>query len=122
MTFNRLDKKNAFTAAMYQIMADALKEAEEDARMRVILLLGQPHIFSVGTDIEDFLSNPPDSPISPIFQFLWQIIYASKPVVAPPIIGGRCWYRHDVAIALRSVLRSSIEFAFSTTCRLSTRG
>ena len=31
MQFNRPDKKNAITAAMYQAMADALREAETDA-------------------------------------------------------------------------------------------
>ena len=38
ITFNRPDKKNAITAAMYQIIADALKDAESDAEVRVILI------------------------------------------------------------------------------------
>lgn len=30
LTFDRLDKKNAITAAMYQALADALVAAEDD--------------------------------------------------------------------------------------------
>ncbi|MGS0740961.1 enoyl-CoA hydratase [Glaciimonas sp. GG7] len=82
IAFNRLDKKNALTAAMYQTMSDALKEAEDDAAVRVILFVGKPQIFSAGNDIEDFLINPPNSQSSPVFQFLWQISHASKPLIA----------------------------------------
>ncbi|WP_201747275.1 enoyl-CoA hydratase [Glaciimonas sp. PCH181] len=82
ITFNRLEKKNAFTAVMYQSMVDAMKDAEADAEVRAILFVGQPQIFSAGNDIEDFLKNPPNSESSPVFQFLWQISHASKPLVA----------------------------------------
>ena len=42
--FNRPDKKNAITAAMYQRMADALKEAETDDAVRAILIVGKPEL------------------------------------------------------------------------------
>ncbi|MEB0163298.1 enoyl-CoA hydratase-related protein, partial [Glaciimonas sp. CA11.2] len=82
ITINRLEKKNALTAAMYQTMVDAMKDGESDASVRVILFVGQSQIFSAGNDIEDFLKNPPNSQSSPVFQFLWQISHASKPLVA----------------------------------------
>lgn len=82
IAFNRLDKKNAITVAMYQTMVDALKDAETDVAVRAILFVGKPQIFSAGNDLEDFLSNPPNSQASPVFQFLWQISHASKPLVA----------------------------------------
>ena len=82
ITINRLEKKNALTAAMYQTMVDAIKEAELDASVRVILFVGHAQIFSAGNDIEDFFKNPPNSQSSPVFQFLWQISHASKPLVA----------------------------------------
>lgn len=82
ITINRLEKKNALTAVMYQTMVDAMKDAESDASVRVILFVGRPQIFSAGNDIEDFLKNPPNSQSSPVFQFLWQISHASKPLVA----------------------------------------
>ncbi len=80
--FNRPDKKNAITAAMYQNMADALKDAEGDSAIRAILFSGKPQIFTAGNDLEDFMRNPPVGGDSPVFQFLWQISHASKPIVA----------------------------------------
>jgi enoyl-CoA hydratase/carnithine racemase len=38
--------------------------------------------FSAGNDLEDFLKNPPKTQDAPVFQFLWQISHASKPIVA----------------------------------------
>src|SRR6476660_10495706 len=55
--FNRPDKKNAITAAMYQLMADALKDAESDASVRAIVIIGKPEIFTAGNDLEDFMKN-----------------------------------------------------------------
>ena len=80
--FNRPDKKNAITAAMYQSMADALKDAEGDSAIRAILISGKPQIFTAGNDLEDFMRNPPAGGDSPVFQFLWQISHAGKPIVA----------------------------------------
>jgi enoyl-CoA hydratase/carnithine racemase len=80
--FNRPSKKNAITTAMYQTMADALKEAESDAVVRAILLTGSPEIFTAGNDLDDFLKNPPRSHKSPVYQFMRNLIRATKPVVA----------------------------------------
>ena len=80
--FNRPDKKNAITAAMYQAMADALKEAESDTTVRAILLAGKPEIFTAGNDLEDFMKNAQQSDKPPVQQFLWNISHATKPIVA----------------------------------------
>lgn len=80
--FNRPDKKNAITAAMYQSMADALKNAETDDTVRAVLFTGTTAIFTAGNDLADFMLHPPDSEASPVFQFMWQISHASKPIVA----------------------------------------
>jgi enoyl-CoA hydratase/carnithine racemase len=80
--FDREEKKNAITAAMYQQLADALKEAESDSAVRAILFTGKPQAFSAGNDLEDFLKNPPNGKDAPVFQFLWQISHAAKPIVA----------------------------------------
>ncbi|MEO8599877.1 MAG: enoyl-CoA hydratase [bacterium] len=80
--FNRPDKKNAITAAMYQSMADALQDAETDNAVRAILFVGKPEIFTAGNDLADFMANPPSTETSPVFQFLQQISHASKPIVA----------------------------------------
>lgn len=80
--FNRPDKKNAITAAMYQSLADALQAAETDDSVRAILFVGKPEIFTAGNDLADFMANPPTSETSPVFQFLARISQASKPMVA----------------------------------------
>jgi enoyl-CoA hydratase/carnithine racemase len=80
--FNRPDKKNAITSAMYQTMADALKDAEGDAAVRAILFIGKPAIFTAGNDLEDFLKNPPMGEGSPVVQFMRQLNHAGKPIVA----------------------------------------
>jgi enoyl-CoA hydratase/carnithine racemase len=82
ITFNRPSKKNAITTAMYQTMADALKEAESDAAVRAILFTGKPEIFTAGNDLEDFLKNPPQNNNSPVYQFMRNLSQATKPVVA----------------------------------------
>jgi len=82
LAFNRADKKNAITAAMYQQLADALKDAENDSAVRAILFAGSAQVFTAGNDLEDFLKNPPNSKDAPVFRFLWEISHASKPIVA----------------------------------------
>src|ERR1700743_2274193 len=82
IAFNRPDKKNAITAAMYQTMADALVEAQSEALVRVMLIRGSVGIFSAGNDLEDFMKKPPGGEDAPVFQFLRAISSAEKPVVA----------------------------------------
>jgi enoyl-CoA hydratase/carnithine racemase len=82
IAFNRPDKKNAITAAMYQTMADALAGAEDDPKVRAILIRGSVGIFSAGNDLEDFMKQPPKGEDAPVFQFLRRISTMGKPVVA----------------------------------------
>lgn len=82
VTFNRLDKKNSITAAMYGALADALAAAEADAAVRVVLLQGHETIFSAGNDIADFLNAPPATQDSPVFRFLRGIAEFRKPLLA----------------------------------------
>ena len=79
---NRPEKKNALTAAMYQALADAIRSAESDAAVRVVLIQGKADLFTAGNDLQDFLDNPPRDDDRPVFQFLYAISQAQKPVVA----------------------------------------
>ena len=82
LTFNRVDKKNSITSAMYAALADALEQAEQDAAVRVVVFQGHETIFSAGNDIADFLNNPPAGQDSPVFRFLRNIAAFPKPVIA----------------------------------------
>jgi enoyl-CoA hydratase/carnithine racemase len=90
ITFNRLDKKNSITSAMYAAMADAVAQAAADASVRVVLFQGHESIFSAGNDIGDFLNQPPSTQESPVFRFLRGIATFEKPLlaaVAGPAVG-----------------------------------
>lgn len=87
---HRPEKKNALTLEMYQAMANALVQAEDEPTVRVILLHGTADCFTSGNDLQDFLANPPSGPESPVFCFLTAISQAKKPIVAAvngPAIG-----------------------------------
>lgn len=86
ITFNRPEKKNAITAAMYQSMADALRAAETDNEVRVILLTGSDNMFTAGNDLEDFIKNAAqlanEAEKSSVVQFMMALSSANKPVIA----------------------------------------
>lgn len=84
--FNRADKKNAFTEAMYVGIVEALERAEADASIRVILLSGEGGAFSAGNDLQDFMQNPPDlddkADAGPVMRFMRALSTTRKIVVA----------------------------------------
>ncbi|MDG5976723.1 enoyl-CoA hydratase [Hydrogenophaga taeniospiralis CCUG 15921] len=82
LTFNRPDKKNSITAAMYAALADALAATEADPAVRCVVFQGHEAIFSAGNDIADFLNAPPATQDSPVFRFLRGIALFPKPVIA----------------------------------------
>ena len=82
ITFNRLDKKNSITSAMYAAMADAVAQAGADPSVRVVVFQGHESIFSAGNDIGDFLNQPPTTQESPVFRFLRGIATFEKPLIA----------------------------------------
>jgi enoyl-CoA hydratase/carnithine racemase len=83
--FNRPERKNAITGAMYTTMADALRAAESDNAVRAILIAGKPEIFTAGNDLDDFLNNVGEGAMTedrPVFQFMRALEGSTKPVVA----------------------------------------
>lgn len=95
LTFNRLDKKNAITTAMYNALADAMFAAAEDDAVRVVVLQGHEQCFTAGNDLADFLQNPPDTAKegaepAPVVRFLEALRTFPKPLlaaVAGPAVG-----------------------------------
>jgi enoyl-CoA hydratase/carnithine racemase len=82
LTFNRLERKNSITAAMYATLADALEAAAVDALVRVVVFQGHETVFSAGNDIGDFLQQPPAKEDAPVFRFLRALAGFPKPLVA----------------------------------------
>ncbi|MCC6608074.1 MAG: enoyl-CoA hydratase [Burkholderiales bacterium] len=79
---NRPAKKNALTAGMYAAIAEALRRANADAGVRVVLIHGVPEAFTAGNDLQDFLANPPTGDAAPVKEFLQALAHVEKPFVA----------------------------------------
>ncbi len=82
ITFNRPEKKNAITAAMYSAMADAMEDANKNDDIRVILFNANGDAFTAGNDLIDFRDNPPRGPETGVARFLRELVLARKPLVA----------------------------------------
>ena len=89
LTFNRADKKNSITEAMYTAMADALEQAAQDAAVRCLVFQGDLAIFSAGNDIADFLQQAAKGGQGadaqgerPVWRFLRLLAQFPKPLVA----------------------------------------
>jgi len=79
----RPEKKNAITVAMYEAMTEALAAAQSEAKVRAVLITGQPGIFTSGNDLEDFMQRSSlSSDESPVLRFMRALIECDKPVVA----------------------------------------
>jgi enoyl-CoA hydratase/carnithine racemase len=82
--FNRPEKKNALTNAMYGVIADAVARAQGDDSVRAILFTANGDFFSAGNDIKDFAAQSAGAFDGPrhVGRFLEEVIKAEKPIVA----------------------------------------
>jgi len=88
VTINRPDKKNALTAEMYKVLADAIEIADADPKIRVTYYTGTGGSFTAGNDLGDFAKagatpvdeKPAEKPH--VTRFLENLAEAKKPVVA----------------------------------------
>lgn len=87
LSFDRADKKNAITDAMYRTLADEISSADNDPDTLVILLRSEGDIFTAGNDLADFQAAGKGDPEREsgekhVHRFLRALAEASKPIVA----------------------------------------
>src|SRR6195952_2027343 len=82
----RPEKKNAITQDMYRAMSYAIDTAQNNPKIRCIIITGGSGVFTAGNDIEDMLSegtskiDPPHA--SNLVKFLYSLAHNVKPLVA----------------------------------------
>ena len=81
--FNRPEKRNALTRAMYAGFAEGIDKAEKDPTIRVILIYGNGKCFCAGNDLRDFqdLEWGRDQ-TRPTLNWTELILRAKKPIIA----------------------------------------
>ena len=82
ISFNRPEKMNALTRAMYGQLAQELITADQEFGIRAVVLTSEGDNFTGGNDISDFLEHPPTSDDSTVAAFLSAIHNFSKPLIA----------------------------------------
>ena len=86
VTLARAEKKNAITRAMYLVLAEATRRAQDDASVRVLMFKAEGDSFSAGNDISDFSGSGSNRSgrmaDAPVFQFLKSLADLEKPAVA----------------------------------------
>ena len=82
LRFNRPEKRNAITFAMYEALYRGLQDAQADAAVRVVLFSGEGAGFCAGNDLHDFLDGPQFNSEHPVMGFLHTLAGFDKPLVA----------------------------------------
>lgn len=84
----RPEKKNALTTGMYSALTAALAFADRVPAVRVVLLHGQPGVFTSGNDLKDFLDDPALDDDHVAYRFVRTLAATAKPIVAA--VNGAC--------------------------------
>jgi enoyl-CoA hydratase/carnithine racemase len=82
IVFNRPERRNALSNAMYDGITAVLEDAEADQSVRCILFAGAPGAFSAGNDLSEFISDPPVTDDAPVFRMLRALHGSSKILIA----------------------------------------
>ncbi|MEM6795317.1 MAG: enoyl-CoA hydratase-related protein [Acidobacteriota bacterium] len=101
--FNRPDRLNALTHAMYAASADALDRAAEDPEIRAVVFAANGKSFTAGNDLNDFAGPPPEGKL-PVLRFLEALRDAPKPLIA--VVNGPA-----IGIGLTMLLHCDLSFA-----------
>lgn len=81
LTWNRPERKNALTHAMYSAVAEALEHASSDTGIRAVVITGSGDAFTAGNDMGDFAAGMPAGE-PPVTRFLRALRDCEKPLIA----------------------------------------
>jgi enoyl-CoA hydratase/carnithine racemase len=83
LRFNRPEKKNAITVAMYQALLDGLNDAARDDAIRAVGIFGG-EVFTAGNDLGDFLAAGAQNHGEelPVIKLIRAMIAFPKPLLA----------------------------------------
>jgi enoyl-CoA hydratase/carnithine racemase len=82
IVWNRPDKKNALSNAMYSAATEALARAKDDAAIRVVILASEGDSFTSGNDLADFAAAAATGAPTSAGGFIEAIAQFPKPLVA----------------------------------------
>ncbi len=105
ITLNRPQKFNTFSTQMAQELNDALRQLDEDAEVRVLIIKGAGKVFSTGIDVSEFHGKTPSEYhrwLTLMDQMHFTIASMGKPVIAMV---------HGYAVANGAGLVAAADFA-----------
>src|SRR4051812_35095732 len=79
LTLNRPRQRNAFNRRMWHDLADALRDAQEEAAVRAVVLTGAPGAFSAGQDLGEMTGVDEDPGFG---TFMDRLCAFDKPLLA----------------------------------------
>lgn len=82
LRIHRPEKKNALADAIYRALADAIREADQDAAIRALVLTGTGDSFTAGNDMVDFLNQKGGFETTGACDFMRALFDFRKPALA----------------------------------------
>jgi len=82
LDFNRPDKHNALTSALYLDLEAALRAAQDDPEARAVIIAATGKSFCAGNDLAEFDTEWPQPDNGPVLRFLTALHELDVPVLA----------------------------------------
>ncbi len=112
----RPEKKNAITQEMFRAISDAIDKAQNNPKIRCLIITGGSGVFTAGNDIEDLLAQGTSAgeapPASDLVKFLYSLAHNVKPIIAAVDgvamgIGTTMLFHCDYVLASKTALFST---------------
>ncbi len=85
ITLRRPEKKNALTQTMYAQMSNAIDTAQNNPKIRCMIITGGSGVFTAGNDLDDFMkagaNKNGERPMNAV-KFLHSLVHNTKPIIA----------------------------------------